>query len=740
MTAIGIDLGTTYSCVGVYNGKKVEIFANDVGNKTTPSVVSFQKDSEPLVGDAAKSSLPTNPNNTVYGAKRMIGRTFKDPVLQRDIKIWPFQVVEEPKSHRPKVRVSDRGMTKDFFPEEISSKVLSYLRGVAQEKAHDKSIKDAVITVPAYFTDAQRSATKEAGRIAGLNVLRIIPEPTAAAIAFGISTDEEHTVLVFDLGGGTFDISILHIDSGVYEVKSILGDDHLGGEDFDNEIVNYVAKNFNDKNGCDITTNQRAMMLIKEQAEVAKKTLSQMQTATISIEKVFNGKDINEKITRKKFEELNKKHFDKLMPIVRKAIDNAEDIDKDDITDLLLVGGSSRIPYVVDLLKKEFPSLKPCATVHPDEAVANGAAIHAYNIIHADDEDDDEEDENAIILCEAAPMTRGIEIVGEKMSPIIPLNTLIPCTQTKQYTTTYDGQEEINILVFEGEEKLTKDCHFMGQYEVKIPNGRLKKKGEVTIDVSFELSIEALLNVKAFVDGVETGPGMVLRLSEAFAPGEPIRKKIIKGTNKVDLVFAIDATGSMGDWLRAAVARAQEIASTARREHPEVQFKFGAIFYRDPIDVPSDVNVIFDLTPDINRLRDQMATQKPYGGGDGPEDWVGCYEKVVNEISWESDASKAVIHIADAPAHGDEWGGNCKHQEQGRLLGPLIRTTAKKGIFFQGINIGAYPKASFNKICEIYRAEGGKCKVSDFSADGGVSAADFLQNVAREVLLSIAPK
>jgi heat shock protein 5 len=711
-----------------------------MGNKITPSMVSFLPDSEPIIGDAAKSQLPTNPNNTVYGAKRMIGRTFKDPKLQRDMAVWPFQVIEEPKSHRPKIRVTDREKTKEFYPEEISAKVLGYLREVAKEKTHDKSIKDAVITVPAYFTDAQRSATKEAGRIAGLNVLRIIPEPTAAAIAFGISTDEEHTVLVFDLGGGTFDISILHIDGGVYEVKSILGDDHLGGEDFDNEIVNYIAKNFNDKNGCDITTNQRAMMLIKEQAEIAKKTLSQMQSATINIEKVFNGKDINEKITRKKFEELNKKHFDKLIPIVRKAIDNAEDLDKDDITDLLLVGGSSRIPYVVDLLKKEFPSLKPCSTVHPDEAVANGAAIHAYNIIHADDEDDDDDEDNEIVLCEAAPMTRGIEVIGEKMAPIIPINTLIPCTKSRSFTTTYDGQEEVNIIIFEGEAKDTKDCHFMSQFEIHIPDGARKKKGEVTIDVSFELSIENILEVKAFIDGKEMGDGAVIRTSDPYAPGEPIRKKMIKGTNKVDLLFCIDATGSMGDWLNAAVARSQDIAATARKEHPEVEFRFGAIFYRDPIDVSDDVNTSFDLTKDVSKLKSQMATQKPYGGGDGPEDWVGCYQIALNQISWDSGSSKAIIHIADAPAHGDEWGGHCKHQEQGRLLGPLIRAAAKKGIFFQGINIGKYPKESFDKVCEIYRAEGGKCKVSDFSSGGGVSAADFLQDVAREVLLSIATK
>jgi heat shock protein 1/8 len=743
MTAIGIDLGTTYSCVAIYKDESVEILPNAVGNKTTPSMVAFSPDSEPIVGDAAKAQLPTNPNNTVFGVKRMIGKSFNDPNLQHDIANWPFQVVQEEKKGksfgRPKIRVSDRGKTKDFYPEEISAKVLEYLLNVAREKTGDRSITDAVITVPAYFTDAQRTATKEAGRIAGMNVLRILTEPTAAAIAFGVSTGEEHTVLVFDLGGGTFDISILQIDSGVYEVKSINGNDHLGGEDFDNELVKYLASEFNKKNGCDITTNQRAMMLLKQHAEIAKKTLSQATSATVYIEKIFNGKDINEKISRAKFEEINKVHFDKLIPLVRESIKNIKDgMDKDDITDLILVGGSSRIPIITSLLKEEFPALEPCARVNPDEAVANGAAIHAYNLIREINEDDDDDD-NAIILVEACPHTRGIEAEGFKMEAIIEKNTPVPCCKERIFTTTYDYQDTINIIVFEGEDPSTKSDKnkFMGQYLIQnIPK---KKKGEVSIKVNFDLTNESLLEVTTTVKGTEICEIKTIELHDRAAPGEPMREMRV-GATSVDVLFAIDATGSMQRWLKAAVDRAQKIADDARRKHPKIKFRFGAVFYRDPVDVPDDKNVLFDLSENVDNLRNNMAREVADGGGDGPEDWVGCYRIINEQVSWDSNAGRAIVHIADAPAHGREWGGLCEHQDQSPLLAPLIRQCAKKGIIFQGIKITDYPKKSFEKIEEIYRAEGGIAETVDFDSSGE-SAADFLEKiVGRVIQLAIKSK
>ena len=733
--AIGIDLGTTYSCVGIYRDGKVDIFSNEMGNKTTPSIIAYTDKDKVLVGEEAKNQAPQNPQNTVYGVKRMIGRTYKDPILQRDIAQWPFQVIKGP-GDRPQIRVQKKGKSQDLFPEQVSAEVLKYLANVAKEQL-GHPVKDAVITVPAYFNDAQRSSTKEAGRLAGLNVLRIIPEPTAAAIAFGISTSEEHIPLIFDVGGGTFDVTILHIEDGVYEVKSILGDAHLGGEDFDNEMVKFVAKRFNEKNGCDVTTNQRAMILLKQRCEEAKRILSVGKSTTIQIDNFFNGNDLNETIKRTDFNEINKVHFDKLMPIVREALANSG-YDKDDITDLLLVGGSSRIPYVVELLKKEFPNLTPCSSVHPDEAVSIGATIHAYNIIHEDDEDDED---GSIILCDAAPHSRGLEVQGQKLEPLIRQNDAIPTSVTKQFTTTYDNQDKVNIIVFEGEHfenTSHPDNHFMGQFLIEdLPR---KKKGEVKIDVNFTLDQESLLHVTATVNGSTVT--RVIRTSDEYAPGEPMRKLVEESsTTAVDLLFCLDATGSMGDWLNACVEKCEAILSTAKKDHPGVDFRFGAVFYRDPIDVPTDENVFFDLTNNVGQLRTKMKTQKPYGGGDVPEDWVGCYDIVFHQISWRKNASRAVIHMADAPAHGEEWGMKDKHPDQGKLLPPLIRQLAKEDIFFQGIMVHPCCETSYKKIGEIYRSEGKgtKAKYIKFDKNKNDNASDFLETVAREVLLEIAP-
>ena len=741
MASIGIDLGTTYSCVSMYKNGRAEVFPNKTGNKTTPSIVSFKSDSEPEVGEAAKELLPNNPENTVYDAKRMLGRTFDDKHIQNDMKKWPFKVIKGLRD-RPKISVTDRGKKKELFPEEISAEVLKHLLNIAREKSRNNELKDAVITVPAYFTDAQRKSTKEAGRLAGINVLSIITEPVAAAIAFGINVDEsdDHTVLVFDLGGGTFDVSILTIEDNVFEVKSIIGDDHLGGQDFDNEIVNYLISEFKKQTGLDVSGLKRETMLLKLEAEKAKKNLSAITKAVILIEKFYRGKDLKVTLTRQKFEEINKVHFDKLIPLVRKAIDNC-DIDKDDITDILLVGGSSRIPCVQSLIKEEFPMIKACATVNPDEAVAIGASIRAYNLAHADDEDEDSE--GYLVLCDACPMTKGIEIEGEKMEPLIHLNDIIPKSVTKEYTTTYDYQEAIGILIFEGEDKKTKFNHFLGQFNIEIPK---KKKGEVKIAVTFSLTAESILEVKADVDDGRIVNGKVIRLSDELAPGKPVRTIRVEGkTNKVDILFCIDATGSMGPWLNAAKERAESIATAAKRENPSVEFRFGVVFYRDPVADPRDKNVYYDFTTDIAMLKANMATQTPYGGGcDGPEDWVGCYNLALNSVSWDPKSSKAIIHITDASAHGTVWGDNetkIRHDEEAPKLDNYIRECAKKDIFFQGISINEYAMRSFNRVKKLY-SDCGKTnvKIADFKAASGVSAADFLQNIAHDVILAIAPK
>jgi len=349
--AIGIDLGTTYSCVGVFQHGKVEIIANDQGNRTTPSYVAFT-DTERLIGDAAKNQVAMNPSNTVFDAKRLIGRRFEDTSVQSDMKHWPFDVVSD--GGKPKIQVEYKGETKTFSPEEISSMVLIKMREIA-EAYLGKTVTNAVVTVPAYFNDSQRQATKDAGTIAGLNVLRIINEPTAAAIAYGLDKKGtgERNVLIFDLGGGTFDVSILTIEDGIFEVKSTAGDTHLGGEDFDNRMVNHFVQEFKRKHKKDLTSNKRALRRLRTACERAKRTLSSSTQASIEIDSLFEGIDFYSTITRARFEELNADLFRSTLEPVEKALRDAK-LDKAQVHDIVLVGGSTRIPKIQKLLQDFF--------------------------------------------------------------------------------------------------------------------------------------------------------------------------------------------------------------------------------------------------------------------------------------------------------------------------------------------------------------------------------------------------